>query len=57
LVDSRGGRGVVIVPEVAFEAPVHLPQEVALDETLALELSGVDVPSLSAYFSGRAAEG
>jgi exoribonuclease-2 len=57
LVDSRGGRGVVILPELALEAPVHLPQEVALDETLTLELSGFDLPSLSAYFNGSLPDG
>ncbi len=52
LVDSRGGRGVVILPDLALEAPVHLPEDVALDQTLGLELSGFDLPSLSAYFTG-----
>lgn len=52
LVESRGGRGTVVLPELAFEAPLHLPQEMELDAAVDLQLSGVDLPSLSAYFNG-----
>ena len=42
----------MVLPELAFEAPLHLPQEMELDAAVDLQLSGVDLPSLSAYFNG-----
>jgi exoribonuclease-2 len=54
IVERRGARGTVLIPELALEAPVHLDHDVALEETVKLRLTGVDLPSLSAYFSSVA---
>jgi exoribonuclease-2 len=51
LVDKRGPRGTVIVPSLALEAPVHLEHDLPLDAEVAVVLSGIDLPSLSAYLS------
>jgi exoribonuclease-2 len=54
IVDRRGARGTVLIPELALEAPAHLERDLPLDAEVNLELTGVDLPSLSAYFSAKA---
>jgi exoribonuclease-2 len=50
VVDQRGGRGTVIIPELALEAPVSLPGDAALDEAIPLKLTGIDLPGLVTHF-------
>jgi len=49
LVEMRGTRGNVLIPELALEADVHLRQELPLDSQLTLTVSGVDLPELEAH--------
>ncbi len=49
VVDRFGTRAVAVVPELAWEARVHLREDVALDSTIELTVSGVDLPTLDAY--------
>ncbi|HEX9117587.1 MAG TPA: RNB domain-containing ribonuclease, partial [Anaerolineae bacterium] len=50
LVEKHGPSGIVLVPELAFEARVHLPGDLALGSTVRLTLTGVDLPRLDARF-------
>ena len=49
VVDRFGTRAVAVVPELAWEARIHLREDVALDSTVPLTVSGVDLPTLDAY--------
>jgi exoribonuclease-2 len=51
LVEKRGLRAKVIVPELAFETQVHLKGDLPLNSVLSLELRGVNLPELEAYFT------
>jgi exoribonuclease-2 len=50
LVDKRGSRGTVLIPELDLEPRVHLRQDVPLNSIVPLTLSGVDLPGLEAHF-------
>ena len=50
LVDRRGPNGIFIIPELAYETPVHLNSELPLDEEVSLVLRSVDLPRLDARF-------
>jgi len=50
LVDQRGSSGILILPDLALEARVHLPRSIALDERVTVELTGVNLPQLEASF-------
>lgn len=54
VVDRFGTRAVAVVPELAWEARVHLREDVALDSTIGLTVSGVDLPTLDAYVRASA---
>ncbi|MEZ4770729.1 MAG: RNB domain-containing ribonuclease [Caldilineales bacterium] len=49
VVDRFGSRAVIVVPELAWETRVHLREEVALDSTVGLTVTGVDLATLDAY--------
>lgn len=51
LVEKRGLRAKVIIPELAFETQVHLKEDLPLNSVLSLELRGVNLPELEAYFT------
>ncbi len=51
LVEKRGLRAKVIVPELAFETQIHLKGDLPLNSVLSLELKGVNLPELEAYFT------
>jgi exoribonuclease-2 len=51
LVEKRGLRAKVIVSELAFETQVHLKGDLPLNSVLSLELRGVNLPELEAYFT------
>jgi len=51
LVEKRGLRAKVIIPELAFETQVHLKGDLPLNSVLSLELRGVNLPELEAYFT------
>jgi hypothetical protein len=50
-VEKRGLRAKVIIPELAFETQVHLKGDLPLNSVLSLELRGVNLPELEAYFT------
>jgi hypothetical protein len=51
LVERRGTRATVLVPEIGLEAPVHLDPDLPLDSALPVTLAGVDLPSLTAHLN------
>ena len=50
LVEKRGPRGKVLIPELSFEAQVHLREDLPLNSRMALAVSGVVLPELRANF-------
>ena len=44
------GRGTVIVPSLALETKVRLPDGARLDDRIELSLDRVDLPAQIAYF-------
>jgi exoribonuclease II len=50
LIEKRGRRGRVIIPELAYEAWVSLRGSPDLDAVLELEFSGASLPELEGYF-------
>jgi exoribonuclease-2 len=50
LVEKRGRRGVVLVPELDLEAQVHLGQDPELNSPVSLALRGVNLATLGAHF-------
>lgn len=50
LVDLMKQRGTFLIPELALECKARLKGSVALNETVPLKLSEVDLPELTAYF-------
>jgi exoribonuclease-2 len=50
LVEKVGSRGRVLIPELDLEAQVHLRTDLALNSTLRLALSGVNLAELEAHF-------
>jgi exoribonuclease-2 len=53
LVDTRYSRGQVLIPDLDLETRLHLREDVPLDTVLSLELRGVNLPELEAYFGYR----
>ena len=43
VVDRRGASGIVIVPELAWEARVHLPAHIVLDQVVRLRVTGIQL--------------
>jgi len=50
LVDKRGPRGKVIIPELALEAQVQLRSDLPLNSRIPLALKGVNLAELEVYF-------
>jgi exoribonuclease-2 len=50
VVERQGPKGRVLVPELAMEATVVVPREVAPGSEVTLILTGVDLPQLEAHF-------
>lgn len=50
LVDRRGSRGTVLVPELDLESQVHLREDLPLDSVVPLTLNQVDLAALEAHF-------
>jgi exoribonuclease-2 len=50
VVERRGGRGMVVIPEIGLETDVDLPMSADPDSTVTLALDDVDLPRLSAVF-------
>ena len=50
VVDMQDRRATIIIPALAMETRLRLPEPVALNTCLALELDGVDLPDLTARF-------
>ena len=52
LVERRGMRGTVLIPDLALDAPVQLEGEFGLDQRVPLTLTKIDLPALSVSFRG-----
>lgn len=50
VVEVRGDRATVLIPELAWEARVHLRGEMPLNRVVTVAMQGVDLPLLEAYF-------
>jgi exoribonuclease-2 len=50
LVSKAGLRGRVLIPELAWEARIHLREDIPLDSVITLALQEVNLPALDAYF-------
>jgi exoribonuclease-2 len=50
LVDKRGSRSRVLIPELDLEVQVHVRDDLPLDSRLSLRLTGVDLAELEAHF-------
>ena len=50
VVGLEARKAVLIIPELAFETKVRLSSEFALDQTVTLSVSEVDLPAQSVYF-------
>lgn len=53
VVEKRGRRAVLLIPELDLDTEVHLQQDLALNSPLPLVLGEVDLAELSAYFLVR----
>lgn len=50
LVDKRGTRGTVLIPELSLEVPMPVPEDLLLDASVPLILTGVNLAELEAHF-------
>ncbi len=50
LVEKRDRGNLILIPELDLEAQIHLRQDLPLNSTLTLSLSGVNLVELEAYF-------
>jgi exoribonuclease-2 len=50
LVDKVGLRGTLLIPELALEAPLHLPADLPLDSQLSLRVRGINLAELEVHF-------
>lgn len=51
LVEKQNNRGKVLIPELALEPQIHLMKNLPLNSPVQLQLRGIDLPELEAYFS------
>jgi exoribonuclease-2 len=50
LVDKRGTRGTVLIPELSLEIQLPVPEDMVLDASIPLVLTGVSLAELEAHF-------
>ena len=50
IVDRRGSRALVLIPELDLESWFTLPEHYTLNSTVGLKLNGVNLPLLESYF-------
>ena len=50
LVDKRGTRGTLLIPELSFEMQMQVPEDMLLDANVPLVLTGVNLAELEAHF-------
>jgi exoribonuclease-2 len=50
LVDKRGSRSSLLIPELELETQLYLNEDVPLDSLVSLRLSQVDLPELEVHF-------
>jgi exoribonuclease II len=50
IVDKRGSRDVVLIPDLDWEADIYSQRDLPLDSKVQVALSGVDLPNLLAHF-------
>ncbi len=50
LVERRGRRGLLLIPDLDLEVWLHVPNNLALNSTVTLTLRDVNLPMLEAYF-------
>ena len=51
VVELRGRRGVVMIPDLGLDTPANLPFEAALDQDVTLTRPDVDLPELAVTFT------
>ncbi len=50
VVDKRGARDVVLIPDLDWETHIYSPRDLPLDSLVRVALNGVDLPNLEAHF-------
>ena len=50
VVDRRGPRGLILIPELGLEVWMNLPERYEMNDTVLLALNGIDLPLLDAFF-------
>jgi exoribonuclease II len=50
VVEKRDRRAILLIPTLGLEARVHLDQDIPLNSTVALALSGINLAELDVYF-------
>ncbi len=50
VVDRKGGRAIVLIPDLAIEASVAMKEDAALNDAIAVAVSSVKIPELEANF-------
>jgi exoribonuclease-2 len=50
LVEKNEKRGIVLIPELALEVPLHLREDLPLDTRLSLRVRGINLAELEAHF-------
>jgi exoribonuclease II len=53
IVDKRGSRDLVLIPDLAWEALLHVPGGRPLDSPISLKLHSVNLPEQEAYFHAK----
>lgn len=51
VIEQRGKRSTVLIPELDWEAQVYMKDDVGLDTAVTLKLNSVQLPTLEAHFS------
>ncbi len=51
VIEQRGKRSTVLIPELEWEAQVYMQNDTALDTAVTIKLTGIDLPNLEASFS------
>ncbi|MBE2221917.1 MAG: RNB domain-containing ribonuclease [Anaerolineae bacterium] len=53
VIEKRGRKDVILIPELDLETRISMKGERPLDSTVQLTLTGVDLPNLEAFFSAK----
>lgn len=50
VIDRRGPRALILIPELDLEIWLNLPERYELNDTVSLAFNGIDLPLLDAFF-------